>query len=231
MSLRSPEVDAPHRASARSWWRTYRWLLMGVLAMGVLLLGTYGFLQWAHGTGEDVGFLDASYLSVQLVAFQSGAVSPPVPWALQVSRFLFPAVVYFTAFSVLAVLFREQIEALPARRLNVHVVVCGLGRKGALPTRPLRVSGRRPFEFACEEVAVLGEMEHERWMDELLRLGWRYAPGEKDVDRRTSPYLVPWNALPEAVKEDDRIFARRLPHIPAEVGYRIVRVSPPGAGR
>lgn len=88
----------------------------------------------------------------------------------------------------------------------------------------------RAFEFPPEEVEVLGEMEHQRWVDERVRDGWRFAPGAKDVGRRTSPYLVPWAELPESVKEDDRIFVRRLPAFLAEVGYRIVRVRAPSGG-
>jgi hypothetical protein len=84
-----------------------------------------------------------------------------------------------------------------------------------------------PFAFPPDEVEVLGEMEHERWVNERLRQGWRFAPGDKDVERKTSPYIVPWDELPEPVKEDDRIFVRRLPAFLAEVGYRIVRVREP----
>jgi hypothetical protein len=83
-----------------------------------------------------------------------------------------------------------------------------------------------PFAFPPAEVELLGELEHERWVAERLRNGWRFAPGAKDVERKTSPHLVPWAELTEPVREDDRIFVRDLPAFLAEVGYRIVRVRP-----
>jgi len=40
----------------------------------------------------------------------------------------------------------------------------------------------------------LAEMEHGRWNVERLLLGWRWAEA-KDVGRKLSPYLVPWDRL------------------------------------
>jgi hypothetical protein len=40
----------------------------------------------------------------------------------------------------------------------------------------------------------LAQIEHGRWCAERLTGGWRYAP-KKDISRKLSPYLVPWNNL------------------------------------
>ena len=48
----------------------------------------------------------------------------------------------------------------------------------------------------------LAEMEHGRWNVERLLMGWRWAEA-KDVTRKLSPYLVPWEKLsPEIQKYD-----------------------------
>lgn len=80
------------------------------------------------------------------------------------------------------------------------------------------------FEFTLEEVELLAKMEHERWMEERLVSGWKYAPGPKDVKKKTSPWLVTYEELPEEQKEKDRDAVRGIPKFLAEVGFEIERV-------
>jgi hypothetical protein len=80
------------------------------------------------------------------------------------------------------------------------------------------------FRFTDQEVELLAEMEHDRWMEENRRQGWTYAP-ERDDNRKTSPYMVPWNELPDNVKDWDRGFIRGLPRFLAGVGFQIIRLG------
>lgn len=116
---------------------------MGLLGLVALVLGMIGFVRNADAAGEPIRILDSLYLSIQLFVLQSGAVPPPLPWELEVSRLLAPAVAGYTAISAMAVLFREQLRRLQTLRLSDHVVVCGLGRKGMLLVRSLRERGIR----------------------------------------------------------------------------------------
>jgi hypothetical protein len=76
--------------------------------------------------------------------------------------------------------------------------------------------------FTEAEVEIMAEMEHARWMIERLGEGWTF--GEKrDVAKKISPYLVPWNRLPEDVKEWDREMVRRIPEFLAAVGVEVRR--------
>jgi ppGpp synthetase/RelA/SpoT-type nucleotidyltranferase len=79
-----------------------------------------------------------------------------------------------------------------------------------------------PMRFTDDEVQRLAEMEHGRWNAERLAGGWRYGK-EKDVNRKISPYLVPWSTLPEEIKEWDRQAVRNIPEFLARVGLEIVR--------
>lgn len=72
------------------------------------------------------------------------------------------------------------------------------------------------------EVEELAEAEHGRWTAERLRAGWTLGP-ERDVARKTSPYLVAWSALPEPIREIDRQAVRGIPAVLAEVGLSIRR--------
>ncbi len=66
----------------------------------------------------------------------------------------------------------------------------------------------------------LAEMEHGRWNVERLLLGWRWAEA-KDVARKLSPYLVPWDKLPPEIQEYDLDAIRSLPAKFREAGLEV----------
>ena len=79
------------------------------------------------------------------------------------------------------------------------------------------------FEFTHEEVELLAEMEHGRWNAARLADGWVW--GEtKDVDRKISPYLVPWAMLPEDIREYDRQAVESVPDLLASQRLGIRRI-------
>ena len=119
------------RSRARSIWRAVEWPLVGALVVAALVLGYVGFGQNPGLPGAHPSFLDRLYLSVQLFPLQSGAIAPPIPWALEVARFLAPALTVYVAAKALLAVFRDQVWRLRARLfLKGHVVVCGLGARG-----------------------------------------------------------------------------------------------------
>jgi len=90
---------------------------------------------------------------------------------------------------------------------------------------PLEDWAREPDVFSAEEVESLARAEHGRWMRERLDQGWRYAPGPKDIERRTSPDLVEWERLSEPVRELDRGAVRAIPALLAGAGFTMERVA------
>ena len=66
------------------------------------------------------------------------------------------------------------------------------------------------FEFTEEQIEILAEMEHERWMDERLKEGWVLG-SPRDPVKKISPYLVTWSELTEEVKDWDRNPVRKIP--------------------
>ncbi len=77
-------------------------------------------------------------------------------------------------------------------------------------------------EFTDDEIELLAEMEHARWVVERLRAGWTYGP-EKDLARNVSPYLVPWQKISDNVRKWDRDTVRKIPQFLAEAGIEITR--------
>jgi hypothetical protein len=117
-------------------------------------------------------------------------------------------------------------ERLPAAlRESNRQNVLDIGRKlQAVGCRmePLSVEAMPLFEFTPAEVEQLSEMEHERWMAERIAAGWRASP-HRDVQRKKTPYLVPYAQLPESVKEYDRATVRAIPGLLAGAGFAVTR--------
>ena len=78
------------------------------------------------------------------------------------------------------------------------------------------------LSFAPEEIERMAELEHERWCREREAGGWRYGL-TRDDERKTTPYLVPWEQLTEDVKDYDRNAVRALPELLTDAGFEIVR--------
>ncbi|MFQ5642413.1 MAG: RyR domain-containing protein [Thiogranum sp.] len=82
------------------------------------------------------------------------------------------------------------------------------------------------FRFSDNDVERLAEMEHARWNRERFRDGWIYAAGEKNVENKTSPWLVDWAELPEEIREYDRNTVRELPAFLARAGFEVYYLNP-----
>jgi hypothetical protein len=91
----------------------------------------------------------------------------------------------------------------------------------------IRQRGAPPFAFTQAEVEHLAHLEHDRWVAERQRQGWR--PGaERDPTTKTTPYLVGWEALSEPVRDLDRDAVREIPDRLAQAGFAIVRLKAEG---
>lgn len=76
------------------------------------------------------------------------------------------------------------------------------------------------IKFSEEQIETMAEMEHGRWNVERLLSGWTL--GERDVEKKKSPYLVSWAELPDEIREYDRQAVRKIPEILRNLGYEIV---------
>ncbi len=76
--------------------------------------------------------------------------------------------------------------------------------------------------FTASEVECLAILEHRRWLKERQKAGWRYG-ASKNVDARRSPYMVPWEELPDRAKEWNRSAVRSIPCLLASVNLAVVK--------
>jgi len=111
-----------------------QWPLIIFLGLTSIILGTVGF--WRYYRSYSI--LDSFYASLQLISMSSGGVEPPIPWELQISRFLSPLVAAYTFFYALVEIFRDQSQLFRLSLTSNHVVICGLSQKGVALVREFR---------------------------------------------------------------------------------------------
>lgn len=107
---------------------------------------------------------------------------------------------------------RQQADHIPVK---LRAAGCTL--------HPAGPGGPAPFAFTPQEVELLARMEHARWNAERFLAGWRFAPGPKNLEARTSPYLVEYDVLPEEIKEYDRQAVRNILRLVGLIGQEIRR--------
>ena len=68
----------------------------------------------------------------------------------------------------------------------------------------------------------LAEQEHEAWVAERIANGW-VSGDQVDAEKKTTPYLVPYNKLPEDIKQLDRDPVRNIPLLLERIGMAVYK--------
>jgi voltage-gated potassium channel Kch len=131
------------RRLSHFWW-TYQWPILIVLWFAMMVLGYIGFwlyyrtypFERPHTPG------DLMYYTMQLVPMISGALPHPVPIALEISRHLLPVIEGYAGVVAIVIAVSGGAAVLRVVGMRDHVVICGLGRKGALLARRFRELGQ-----------------------------------------------------------------------------------------
>ncbi len=109
---------------------------------------------------------------------------------------------------------RDQARSIPA---HLRKIGCSI--------EPLRHGIAPDFSFSDSEIETLAAAEHDRWNRERTEDGWTLA-AEKNVARKQTPYLLPWdelNARYPDIAAMDAVFVEALPTILGAAGLQIVR--------
>lgn len=80
-------------------------------------------------------------------------------------------------------------------------------------------------KFSMEETEPMAIQEHELWCQARRNSGWRYAPGTQNLEAKTHPSLVSWEALPDSEKEKNRMLVLGIPAFLGRVGFQVCRVT------
>lgn len=73
-----------------------------------------------------------------------------------------------------------------------------------------------------EYVEHLAEQEHEAWIAERVASGW-VAGDHVDAEKKTTPYLVPFDKLPEDIKQLDRDPVQNIPLLLERIGMAVYK--------
>jgi hypothetical protein len=111
-----------------------------------------------------------------------------------------------------------------ARRIPEVLGLAGLGiaghREAGSSEKPSADEIARDVEAHIE---LLAKAEHDGWMAQRVRNGWRYGP-VRDNAQKLHPSIVAYVDLPEPEKEKDRAAVRKYPSQVREAGLAIVRL-------
>ncbi len=86
--------------------------------------------------------------------------------------------------------------------------------------RPIGSEGEVVSEIPEDVVDVLAMIEHEAWVKERTDFGWVYGVA-KSTEKKINPYLVPYDDLPEEIKEIDREIIRKIPYLLGKIGMAV----------
>lgn len=104
-------------------------------------------------------------------------------------------------------------QAKDANRAQADHIAYKLAMCGKLAVLREQGAGvQEALSFTADEVEMLAQVEHTRWMAQRYLAGWRYG-AQRDDQRRLHPSLVEWAMLPEAEKQKDRDVVLRIPFL------------------
>ncbi len=108
---------------------------------------------------------------------------------------------------------RQQADHIP-----VKLRALGYGMRNATGGEAITL------KLCEEEIEMLARMEHSRWNAERALAGWRFGE-KKDVDRKITPYLVPYDDLDQTIKDYDRAAVRNLSDLLALAKQEVYRIA------
>jgi len=101
-----------------------------------------------------------------------------------------------------------------ARSVYSKLSICGY----EVSTEPVEGSSD-VLGFTPDQIETLAREEHDEWVTERLSNGWTH--GERDAEKKRSPYLIPYTALPEDIKDYDRDAVRNIIPMLRELGLHV----------
>jgi hypothetical protein len=116
----------------RKHWFLFIWIILGIFAVLVLILGVIGFSKnlAVVDKEKDYPLTTLLFMTVQLFFLKSGAQPEPVNWELETARWLSVAVSSGAVIQGLLLGFRKQFQEWLCRFQNRHVIICGFGTEG-----------------------------------------------------------------------------------------------------
>lgn len=118
----------------------------------------------------------------------------------------------------------KQDNRAASRRMPEVLALVGLGLRRANEGSWAAIGDDELRARLEQSMERLAEAEHDGWMAQHRRDGWRWAETRNDA-RKLHPAMLPYAKLPEREKSKDRNNIRHYPDFAARAGYRIVPIG------
>jgi len=105
----------------------------------------------------------------------------------------------------------RQAMDIPEKLRKMGMAMCSAHDEGTAVT-----------DIPHEYIEVLAEQEHEAWITERIASGWT-AASSTDEKLKLTPYLIPYNKLPDEIKQLDRDPIENIPILLARIGMKAVK--------
>jgi len=102
-------------------------IIIFFFALGIIC-GYIGFFEHLEFNLNLENFLQVTFNVLQLFVFQF-SFEAPVPWTLEIARFVCPIALYLFAILAFLKLFQDKIKLIMLSMKKNHVVICGLDKK------------------------------------------------------------------------------------------------------
>lgn len=91
----------------------------------------------------------------------------------------------------------------------------------AIGKKAVPVQGREIvlYHLKPDEIELLAELEHGRYVVQKLLQGWTFGP--RDDHKKQRPSLIGWKDLPEAERKKDREAVQYIPQLMKDLGFEI----------
>jgi hypothetical protein len=172
--------------------KQWEWIIIGILGLLALGLAFVGFQIHFQREGVERNGLDILFQSIKIFSaeFVDGFQSP-LPWQLEIARWLAPLVFLYAAAKAVIFLLRRELRGFRARFYRKHVIVAGLHHQSRPLIEELLEKG--------EKVIVMTGRPIDDW-DPLEAQGALFIPAQlqdqailKRTNARRARYLILMN--------------------------------------
>jgi hypothetical protein len=144
--------------------RDLEWWIVGLLGVASFVLAIIGFNLLFTQAGVDRNLVDLAYQSTKVFGMEFvDEFQSPLPWQLEVSRWLSPAVVLYAAGKAVLYFIRREFKSLMVKYYRDHIIVTSLNVRSRHLIADLIKEGRK--------VVVVAGIEEKQKLDTLEKDG------------------------------------------------------------
>lgn len=143
--------------------RDFEWWIVGVLGLSSFFLAIKGFNILYTEAGIERNFIDFAFQSVKIFGMEFvDEFKSPLPWQLELARWMAPAVVLYTAGKTIYYFIRREFKSVLIKYKNNHIIITSLNIKSRYLITDMLAQNEKVIVIAgIEELQDLESVEKE----------------------------------------------------------------------